>query len=333
MQYTFAQAQKKLAGRTHGFGGGDVKDGINDAIQALAGLSGWECLRKVLRFSSVGPRITLPQGSAGLVRLCVNGRPLSVRMQDFRFIQSGPGDLRRPPHGFHLLKPENVLDVGKKPVVVEPPAPFRLIAYSDSPNEPYITVRGATTDGRDIAVRVPMTDSPVYDSTTGELTSGVELVDAEPTSVVLQTVTEVTLDECASGYVTLYAADERTDERRPIALYHPFVKAPSFRQYLIPEIRPDQPVDLLAEVRIEPLPLVRDTDIVPFDTLEPIEWMMRASWCMQSGEVDAAGKYQGYAEKWLKSRERVDDTVQTSVIINNAYSNSLGELSVEAWNI
>lgn len=333
MQYTFAQAQKRLAGRTHGFGGGDVKDGINDAIQALAGLSGWECLRRVLRFSSVGPRISLPQGSAGLVRLCMNGRPLSVRSQDFRFIQSGPGDLRRPPHGFRLLKPENVLDVGKKPVVIEPPAPFRLLAYSDGDNEPCLTVRGVAIDGRDTVVHVPMTESPVYDPVSGELVSGVELVDAELSTVVLQTIVEVTLDDCAAHYVTLFAADELTDERYPIALYHPFVKAPRFRQYMIPEVAPGQPVDILAEVRIEPLPLVRDTDVVPFDSLEPIEWMMRANWCMQSGEVDAAGKYQSYAEKWLKSRELVDDVVQTSVVINNAFSNSLGELSVEAWNI
>ena len=333
MQYTFSQACKRLAGRTHGFGGGDVKEAINDAIQALSGLRGWECLRRVLRFSSVGPCLTLPQGSAGLVRVCVNGKPTSVRGQDFRFIQSGPGDLRNPPPGFHPVKADNILDNGKKPVVIEPKTPFRLFAYSDGTNQPYITVRGITPLGRDIHVNVPMTASPVYDQNSGALVSGVLPGNAELTEEIFQTITEVTIDDCASAYVTLYRADVATDDRNPIAVYHPAVKAPRFRQYLLSGIPEGMPVDILAEVRIEPLPLVNDTDIIPFDSLEPIEWMIRSSWCMQSGEVDQSIKYQDRAEKWLQSFEITDDTVQTSIVVNNVFDNSIGEASMEAWNI
>lgn len=323
MQYTFSQACRRLAGRTNGLTGGDVKESVNDAIQALAGLSGWECLRRVIRFTSAGPCFTLPQGSAGLVRVCVNGRPTTVRSQDFRFIQSGPGDLRHPPHGFRLLRPESVLDNGKKPVVIEPPSPFRCFAYSDGADEPPITVRGVSPTGRDVVatIRMQPAEADPLD---------VEMTDDD---VLFQTITEVTIDECATEHVTLYCSLATTDDRFPIAVYHPYVKAPRFRQYLIPELRPGHPVDILAEVRIEPLPLVRDTDILPFDSLEPVEWMMRANWCMQSGEVDQAGKYQAAAEKWLKARELTDDQVQTSVVINNVFSNSLGEASMECYNI
>jgi len=334
MQYTLSQICKKLSGRTHGFAGGDVKDAVNDAIQALSGLKGWECLRKVLRFSSVGPCITLPQGSAGLVRVCVNGRPGSIRGQDFRFIQSGPGDLRHPPKGFSKpIGVDNVYDNGKKAVIIEPPAPFRLFAYSDAASQPYITVRGVTPDGKDVSVNVPMTASPVYNETTGALTSGTEPGNATLTETIFQTITDVVLDDCATGYVTLYCADVATDDRYPIALYNPYIKSPKFHQYILPEIKPDQHVEILAEVRMSPMPLVNDTDLVPFEGYEPIEWMIRHEWCMQSGEVDQATKYRESAEKWLQSFEVADDTVQTSVIVNNAFTNSLGEVSLESVNI
>lgn len=321
MQYTFSQACRRLAGRTHGFGGQDVKDAVNEAIQALAGLAGWECLRRVVRLSFAGPCFSLPQGAAGLVRACVNGRPTSVRAQDFRFVQSGPGDLARPPSGFRLLKPESVVDNGSRPVVVDPPTPFTLFAVADSENEPALVVRGIDSTGRDVATTVPA------------LAPGTDPREAETSDTPVQTVTEVTVDDCARSYVTLWCAEAATDTRYPVGLYNPYVRVPRFRQYLIPEIRPGQPVDLLAEVRMEPLPLVRDTDVVPFDSLEPVEWMMRSLWCTQSGEVDQAGKYQKLAVSWLKSRETTDDTVQTSVVINNAFSNSLGEMSLDAWNI
>lgn len=333
MQYTFAQACKKLAGVTHGMAGYDVKERINDAIQGLAGLSGWECLRRVLRFTSVGPCFTLPQGSAGLVRLCVNGRPATLRASDFRFIHSGPGDLRHPPAGFRPVDVMSVLDNGPKPIIIEPQRPFRLFAFSDGANQPYITVRGVDPSGRDITRQIPMVENPQYDQN-GVLTSGYE-PDTAPIEVedVYQTVTGVVLDSCATEYVTLFAEDTDTGERMPIALYNPYVTVPTFRQYLIPGVAPDQCVELLAEVRLDPLPLVRDTDIVPFDTLEPIEWMMRSNWCMQSAEVDQAQKYQDRAARWLQARQVTDDQVQTSVIINNAFANSLGEASMEAFNI
>lgn len=334
MQYTFAQACKRLAGRSVGMAGADVKADINEALQDLAGLAGWECLRQVLRFFSAGPCFALPQGSAGLVRLCVNGRPATVRAPDFRFIHSGPGDLRHPPAGFRMVDTTNVNDVGRLPVAVAPRHPFRLYAMPDGDGQPFLTVRGTDPEGRDVTVNVPMSERPRYDQGTGELISGTDEYSA-PIQVnqVFGNVTSVVLGDDASSYVTLFAEDDMTGARYPIALYNPFVKVPTFRHYEISDIPPGAPVELLAEVRLAPLPLVRDSDVVPFDSLNPIEWMMRARWCMQSGEVDQAAKYQDRAQQWMKAREIADDQVQTAVVINNAFANSLGEASLETWNI
>ena len=276
MTYTLGQAKKRLQASIHAYGVIDVRDAVNRAVEALAGLSGWECLRQVIRISSVGPCFTLPQGSAGLVRACVNGRPTTVRGQDFRFMHSGPGDvdMANPPFGFAVVPPRNVLDLGFKPVMVEPERPFRIFAVSDGTDaQPNVIVQGVDTDGRYVESSVGVYSKLVV-SDLGAVVSGCDPEDAVVDSKFFQAITAVVLDESCADYLTLYAEDAETYDRFPIAVYHPEVKNPKFRKYSIPGVGPDQPVDLLVETRVSPLPLVRDSDQLPFEGLDPVEWMI-----------------------------------------------------------
>ena len=118
-----------------------------------------------------------------------------------------------------------------------------------------------------------------------------------------------------------------------VAQYHPAVAAPRFHRYEIQNMMPRVGVDLLVEVRLDPLPLIHDTDILPFDSLEPIEWMMQAAWYTKSGEIEAAQKMHSLAMNWLKARETTEATVQTPVIVNSLFPGSPGEVSMEAVNI
>lgn len=332
MRYTLAQATRRLQASASAYGVADVRDAINRAVETLSGMSGWECLRQVLRFASVGPCFTLPQGSAGLVRACVNGRPTTLRGQDFRFIQSGPGDLNSVPPGFARVAPSNILDDGESPVMVEPETPFRIYACSDgSEPAPSITVRGLSVDGREQTVVLPVVSAPVYSGNV--LVSGQKPDDVDPDPTIFQTITKVTLNESASEYVTLYAEDADTYERFPLAVYNPTVMAPRFRRYSLAGVRPDQPIDLLVEVRIDPLPLVRPDDQLPFDGIGPVEWMIRSDWCMKSGEVDAAQKYVNQAVQWMKAKEVTNDTVQTPIVVNSLFDGSMGEISRDAFNV
>lgn len=332
MRYTLGQAVKRLQATSHAYGITDVKDAINHAIESLSGLSGWECLRQVLRFSSVGPCITLPQGSAALVRVCVNGHPSTLRGQDFRFIHSGPGDLSAIPPGFSRVLTKNVIDLGESPVMSIPARPFRLYACSDGTDAaPAVTVTGVTVDGRLKTIILPVIPAPVYSGTT--LISGQKPEDVAPNSTIFQTITEVTLSDSAADYLTLYTEDVDSYDRVPIAVYHPAVHAPYFRRYSISGIGKDQPVDILAEVRIDPLPLVKNTDPLPFDGIDPVEWMIRADWSMKANEVDTAKKYIDQAMQWMKAKEVTDDRIQTAVIVNSVFDGSMGEISGEAFNI
>lgn len=318
MQYTFGQAARKLATTSHAYGAADVRESINDAIQALAGLSGWECLRKVVRIISARPAFALPLGCAGLVRACVGGFPVSVRGQDFEFIHSGPGDVSRLPEGFCHVPPSNIIDRGYHATMLDVCPPFILDAVSRADEDPPpLVVKGVTPAGdiRTVEVSVAPPDGSVGDA------AGVQFVD----------VLSVTVDECAGSYVDMYETSS-SGERVLVASYHPAVAAPRFRRYGL-HGAPPRPVDILAEVRLEPLPLVEDSEVMPFDTLEPVEWMMQAAWYTKSGEIDAAQKLHALAANWLKAREVTNATVQTPVIANSLFRGSPGELSMESVNI
>lgn len=341
MQYTLKQAEAALAQYSHAYGVISVRDSINKAVRALADMSGWECLRKVLRFFSAGPCFTLPQGYAGLVRVCVNGRPASLHGTDFSFVHSGPGDLINPPHGFSPVDPADIRDIGEYPLYVIPTKPFRLFAMTDArgvdesgaSTEPAITVKGIDSTGKIVVKCIPMQLAPKYSKHTGELESGVDPCDAViSVDTIFSTVTEVVIDSSATDYITLYAEDYATSIRYMVATYHPSVLAPTFRHYEITGTHPG-PKNILAEVRLDPLPLIRDTDVLPIDTLEPIEWMIMADWKLKASEVDAAQKYHQLAAQWMKAKEVTNNTVQTSIVINNRLAGSMFEVSGDAWNI
>lgn len=333
MRYTLDQACERLSGYSHAYGVTDVKTAINAAVQALAGLSGWECLRRVVRTISAGPVFALPQGCAGLVRACVNGRPMTVRGQDFQFLQSGPGDVvARPPRGFTLVPPSNVERTGDRPTVIEPVGPFRLFAFTEGTSEPFLTVRGLDAQGRIVRTNLPMHERPTYDPSTGALLTGSEPEDTEPDSGELVQITEVVLDKCATSYVSLYARQADGSTVR-LAQYHPTIRVPVFQRYRIAGIAPDQPVEILAEVRIDPLPLIDDSDVLPFEGIEPIEYMILYSWKMASSEVDAARKYKEEAVAWLRSQEIAANTVQTQFTINSSPIGTMGDISMESANI
>lgn len=328
MQYTLGQARKAIGSSVHAYGVNDAKAAINKAIQALSCMAPWDCLRKVIKFISAGPVFSLPQGSAGLVRACVNGTPATLRGPDFRFFHAGPGDLTRPPPGYRRVETRNILDLGWKPVMVEPTRPVQLFAFADSPNEPPITIRGLSPDGRIISTKiVPIKTDPEV----GPVSTDVEAAPLD--HQIFQIITDVVIDNNATAYVTLFAADAANHNTRfPIGLYHPGIAAPQFHYYEISGL-PHAPIEVLAEVRVDPLPLVRDSDILPIPGIEPIEWMIRYDWCMKANEIDVAAKYQAQAAQWLKGQEVVEETFQTPLIANTVFDNSMGEISMEAFNI
>lgn len=331
--YTLGQAKIILKNAAYLHGDGDVGMQIDAAVQALAGLSGWEFLRRLVRTFSAGPVFSLPQGSADLVRACVNGRPASRHSTDYQFLHSGPGDLDRyVQHGFSPVRSSDIADLGFSPLMVPVESPSSFVAVSrfvESPDpsgklrpQAPVTISGIGTDGSCKKISVPVIQGGL---------SELPPDDAFDMTDVFSSVTGIVLDQFADEYITIYKKDVYGAVTLA-AHCHPRIQVPQFHQFRISSSIPP-PYDILAEVRIDPLPLVNDDDIIPIPSLEPIKHMMLYNANLAMNEQQTAQSYMQMATAWLGQMQQANNTVQTPVVQNVLFEGSSGELTGEYWNL
>ena len=324
MRYTFADAKRILATAGMSHSGTDLGEKINNAVLALAGMSGWEFLRRLVRTFSAGPVIALPQGSAGLVRACINGRPASIHATDYQFLHSGPGDLSSVPPGFRMLQKGDIADIGWSAVMTPLPGPTQFAAVSpyvsvEKPGDGYrpqppVTVSGVTADGERVSAKYEVIQGDVGTYPALTKFDGPQFASVE--SVVLGDGTDehITLFGCSQAG-SLFVAGH----------YHPSIKVPQFHMYQIAPTIPG-PYDILAEVRIEPLPCINDEDVVPLPSLEPVKFMLLYDYNLSINEIQTAQQYQQMAVAWLAQMQVTDNTVQTPVVQNVLFEGSPGDL-------
>ena len=332
MQYTFGQAKQILISAGHSQSGTDLGQKINNAVQALAGLSGWEFLRRLVRISSPSPVFSLPQGVSGLVRVCVNGKPASLHGTDYQFLHSGMGDLGKVPAGFCPLKSADVADLGFSPLMMPITRPVSFAAVS-----PYVTVEKVT--GQGYRPQAPVTISGT-DASGVRVSQRLTVVQGRlgvfPDAkyfdpVFFSDVESVVLDNSSSEYITLYAIDGH-GTLQLAGHYHPFIKVPRFHRYQIVG-KPCGPCDILAEVRIDPLPLIDDDDVIPIPSLEPIKLMMLYDWNLAMNELTTAQQYLQQAMQWLQQMQVANNTLQTPTVVNTLFEGSPGEVSEDYVNL
>lgn len=318
MKYTFGAAKRALVNACHSKMT-DIGEKINTAIEALCGLNPWEheFLRQVVRMASVTPVISLPQGATGLVRACVNGKPTTLHGQDFQFLSGGPGDLSKVPLGYETYA-DDILDCGLSPVWKQPDNFGWLCAtYTGTDLQPPVTIRAVGQNGDRITFQLtPQSEAEtlVYD-----------------TSHPVRTIESVILDESTDNYISLFMTEVLPSGGEClIARYHPRIQVPEFRRYRLPVARrlhPGEAYDILAEVQVEPLRLIADTDVIPFPTLEPIKSMILYEYSNQNLETAAAETYLKQAETWITRLNSAKNVQQGATVINVPYQGSMGELS------
>ena len=325
MQFTLRQARAALSAYAHDHTTPDLIASINDAILTLSSYDAWARLRKVMRLKVTGPYFSLPQDADSVVRACVNGIPTSVLGQDYRFLSSGPGDLSTIPTGFHFLDP-GVIDLGVFPTMREIKEPSHLVAYisdTGAPTQPDLVVTGHIEGGELRTIHLPPAKQETVLQSVEYYVSDEKFID----------VTSVVIDGTATAYLNLYATPTKealwnTDDTGIVlGTYHPEILAPEFHRYMIPGVASNKSVELLCEVRINPLPLVDDNDVLPFGSLEPVKYAMMANRYFTIGEIDAGIKYRDLAVQFLTAAEASESKKQTFVVENMLYSNSLGEMS------
>lgn len=315
MYYTLAQAEEKLARFADG-GACDVRSCINDALEQLSNLEAWRCLRRLVRISVQHDVLPLPQSVEALVRVCVDGAPSHVFGTDYQFLQSGVGDMdfdNRVGIGFS--------DYGAGHATmfdIDPAHPCALAAISSDPADTgrVVTVHGRATDGTDATFAVPVRK---WAGSAGVLDFDISAVAGASATQV----DRVVLPSGLRGYVSLYGAG--TGGVQFLAKYHPSVIVPEFRRYRVNwTVDEDGPTSVLAEVKLRFMPLVAPTDVLPFDSLAAVQFMMQAVKEINAGNLQAGMNYQALAVSRLEEKESSQTRVQGLQVENALYDFSPG---------
>lgn len=307
MFYTLAQAEPKLARFADG-GASDVRSAINDALEQLSSMSLWRDMRRTIRISVQNEVLPLPQNVESILRVTVDGNPSQVFGTDYQFVEGGVGDL-----DWENNSGLGLSDYGAGHCVqfdINPDKPGKLFAVSADPrdNAKEVTVTGILEDGTDSAESIKVR----------RWTGDVGNLDFNPLKITgadLYEVTRVVLPSGLQGWVSLYMTDG-TDVFF-LAKYHPDVLVPEFRRYRVNwTLDADVPSQVLAEVRIRFMPLVSSGDVIPFNSLAAVQYMMQAVKEFNAGNMDGGANYQALAMARMSEKDTARSRAQGLAVEN-----------------
>lgn len=326
MLTTFGQAKKQLAPFSGSFQLCDLGTAINQAVDELSASRNWQHLRTVRRFSTSGEYFALPQDCETLVRCAVDGTPVSVRGSDYEFLHSGPGDLDYVPAGY---APANgVQDLGTFATMYDFESGSGLVCFgtADAPACD-IRVRGRNSDGDLVSGVVPYQKWSSPDDIDDPIVLTVTPLEG------FAFVDRVILPDDAVSYISMYAVKDGAYSF--VSRMHPGVRVPEFRRYRLPGFSDDADASyhVLAEVRLRAMPLIEDYDVLPFESILPVQYMLTAMRNMAVGEVKAADDYRQRAVGLLIGREEVKESKQGLLVINSLFEGSLGQMSESYDNV
>lgn len=326
MTYTLRDAKEKLARFAGAYGLSDISHVINEALDTLSQTKSWQSMRKVMRFTVDGEFFSLPQDCGRIIRCAVDGTPLQVRGQDFEFLSAGTGDFdyfEGTGLGILMAKREGVY-----PTMYNlPEGGGRLAAFSATPpTAGSVKAKIRTDDGEIVTVDIPCRSGLAEDG---------DPASVDPTHVTALTAVEIlgiTIPSDAGAYINLYSTDGV--EFAFLSHMHPKIRVPEFTRYRLPGFETTvTEYRLLVECGLRFLPLVDDDEPIPLNSIRPLQYMLQSFFAMDSGEVRTADEYRARAEAELTRREETENEKQGINIINNLYSGSNGEASVEWENV
>lgn len=314
--YTMQEAESRLVSFAMG-GAVGVRADIVNAMQALADMGTWESLRQFVRFQTQpGGRFVLPPAFESVVRITLNGTPRPIRGMEFHFQYSGPGAPESIRKNERLMC--DPVDAG----LLSPVAGLRADSSLTGRLSLALRTTGTTAptspgilymaDGTTQEIDIVTTTPTVGDSV--ELASGVEAsyITIPVSELAEGTMIEIWYCQMQDGepftkYITVNGNEFR----------------PTLRHYFIPGVADTYSVDCMAEVRPIVDRVYASDDIIPFQTLLPIQYMMQAQRDFANGNAAAGEKYLQLAQGFMKARDDTNIKRQTIVTFNDA-SGALG---------
>ncbi len=326
MLWTMKQAKKRLEPFAKG-GAQSLQEDIVTAMEALADAGYWEHLRQVIKFTvSGGGRFALPQRFETIVRAAVNGTPVQVRGVEYNFLYGGPGDLDNLPQGYAPMY--GLISEGQRPpLVVFPAATARVVAsLDDYSGDSVLTL--VFNDGTRATVPIVAT---------ADLDAGWEAVAAPEITTATGGVSRLLVDdeELPQGrWLSLwFGTEEEAISDCYAGQISTSVKTPMFHYYRLPSACAEGQYTVLAEVKPALLRAYGEDDVLPFPSLQPIQYEMQAQTLFNNGEADGGMKFHQLAIGAMAAKDDSAVRRQSGITFNTPYELSAGEDSQHYVNI
>jgi len=280
-------------------------DAVNEAIERL--LYKPDLVEKMavrtLRITAFGNAFTAPRFVERVLKARIDNGTVSTRSQWYEFMASGPGMAEDDASGR-----QDLLDRGEVATQYNIPdnqdSGYHLMALSDNVADADLAlrVRGLDETGREV----------FFDNQIGEaipLTggAGVDTIGAYSTNLFSK-ITNV-IKPKTTGYIYLMTWNPTTGERFQLATYHPDETVPAYRQYSFKGYNYNAEAvpftyDVFALVKVRPVPITRDEDLLLISNRSAIKAMVQAIHAYDSNDPERGAAYEGIAEKILIDETR-----------------------------
>lgn len=323
---TFAQAKTALSRSMGAAGLADPAASINEACEELAGTGNWRELKRTVRLTALGEWFALPQEYDSIIRAAVDGTPVRVHGSEIEFLMSGPGDYDLKAAGLAPL--DGIQDCGLAPVMYQPGEAMAVAFFSASPPTGHVRVVGANADGDIVSelVQVNTWTGPEDIDTMVPADVTYKTADSE-----LVRIDRIVLPNDVAAYVSCYGVTD--DDFQFLARMHPSVRVPQFKRFRMPGFSDadDASYRVLVQARVRFLPLIEDDDVLPFDSVAPVRYMIRALLKADADDVKGSEEFRALAEASLLRRENAQEQRQGVTVFNARYDGSPGQASNELY--
>jgi len=306
--------------------GGFVDQRINSALRRLMISHDSPDAMGLLKVVTDKPYFTLPRGLQSPRAINVCGVPSPLHHFSYSFTPAGPGEWEN--HGCPITLESTP---GFVYTAFDHAPDTRLVAFSPSTSDrgKMITIYGRRPNGEDVIGGYTLPIRRWKGGIEGEIQSGTrEFSWDEADDPEVETITGITLPTGLISYVTLMAINPSTWESYFLSKYHPEEIKPGYRRFNMRNLGCCpctagccREITILAKQEF--IPLTRDDDVLPIQSLDAIKFMVMALAEESQRNIQTAAMYSQRALSMLNAHTRnVKDGQQSVITIKDDFGMS-----------
>lgn len=315
---------------------------LNSAVERLMQSKPWRSLSSTMRMAVIDDVFPMPYNVETLLGCSIDGRPSQIFGTEYQVVSGGPGDLDNWATTYTVGKSNGLADMGEHATMFDVPLDregYKIVAFCTARSDAtkVIKIRGMGEMNREVKedLAVVQWEGGVE----GEVAAGSwgGIVSQQSFRSVSRVIMP---DPALSGYVSLYAVYPAESQMYFLGKYHPSLRIPQFRRYrfttsiMSPDAGLTSPAlagsqnyaTVLARVKLKFVPYVDDYDVVPIDSEQAVENMLRAM-NVEKTNPQAGAQFEALSLKLLGESQASKETYRgVPVIIGGNPVTSLGQI-------